>query len=296
MDHPLSPVCLFTYNRPYETIKTLEALQKNHLAPRSELFVFSDGPKNEKAAPAVEKVRGHIRGISGFKSVTLFESDMNKGLANSIISGVTKVIDLYGSVIVLEDDLVTSPNFLDFMNSALAFYADNGKIFSISGYTLDLPSLRNNPGDSYVAYRASSWGWGTWKDRWDAVDWKVKDYDRFKYDLSQQIRFMRGGSDMPLMLWKQMNGRIDSWAIRWCFDQFKKDLLTVFPVRSKVINTGTGENATHTKNGARFETTLDNSGRRDFVFDKDPKTDPGLIREFRDKFSVINRLKERLIR
>jgi hypothetical protein len=296
MNYPLSPVCLFTYNRPDETIKTLEALQKNHLAPQTELFVFSDGPKNGSAAPGVEKVRKYTRGISGFRSVTLFESDFNKGLANSIISGVTKIIASYGKVIVLEDDLVTSSNFLDFMNSALAFYEDNGKIFSLSGYSLDLPSLRNYPGDSYVAYRASSWGWATWKDRWEAVDWEVKDYNRFRYDLGQQIRFMRGGSDMPLMLWKQMNGRIDSWAIRWCFDQFRKDLLTVFPVRSKIVNIGTGENATHTKNGGRFETTLDASGRRDFVFDKVPKTDPALIREFRDKFSVINRLKERLTR
>jgi hypothetical protein len=296
MQQSLSPVCLFTYNRPDETTQTVKALKKNYLAPQSDLYVFSDGPKNASAAPGVEKVREFINRLSGFRSVTLFESETNKGLADSIISGVSQIINRHGRVIVVEDDLVSSPNFLDFMNGALDFYSINDRVFSLSGYSMDLPSLRDYPADFYAGYRASSWGWATWKDRWEGVDWEVKGYDRFRYDIFQQLRFMRGGSDMPRMLRKQMNGRIDSWAIRWCFDQFSKDMVTIFPARSKIINIGTGLHATHTKNGKRFETILDKGDRRNFVFEHNFEPDARLIREFRDKFSIINRLKERLIR
>ena len=122
----------------------------------------------------------------------IYESPYNKGLACSIIDGVTKIVNDYEKIIVLEDDLITTPNFLNFMNQALHFYITDATIFSISGYTLNLPSLPSYSKDFYLGYRGSSWGWGTWKDRWDEVDWEIKDYDKFKIDPLAQLRFMRG--------------------------------------------------------------------------------------------------------
>jgi GT2 family glycosyltransferase len=116
MDEKLSPIILFAYNRPEHTKKTVEALQKNKLAKDSLLYIFSDGPKREDDVPKIKKVRDYIKTIKGFKKVEIFESNKNKGLANSVISGVTKIINKYGEVIVLEDDLITSPNFLVYMN------------------------------------------------------------------------------------------------------------------------------------------------------------------------------------
>ena len=286
----LAPICVFTYNRLDETIKTIEALKRNFLAPTSELFIFSDGPKTEDDFQNVKDVRVFIRSVKGFKSIQIIESPVNKGLANSIIDGVTLIINEYGKVIVLEDDLVSSPNFLDFMNQALVFYSNNEKIFSITGYSMNLPLLKSYIPDYYLGFRACSWGWGTWKNIWQEVDWLVSDYNSFKRSIVKQAKFMRGGSDMPYMLWKQMNGKLDSWAIRWCYDQFKKEMFTVFPRDSKLINIGFGSNATNTKKTNRFHTILDKGSKTNFKFDKEPFIEIQLKKEFRQKFSIKNRL------
>ena len=139
----IAPICLFTYNRLEETIQTVAALKNNFLANKSELFIFSDGAKNKNVEQKIKQVRKYLKTITGFKNITIYESSKNKGLANSIIDGVTKIIETYGKIIVLEDDLVTSPNFLNFMNQALEFYHYNNRIYSVSGYTLNLPSLKN---------------------------------------------------------------------------------------------------------------------------------------------------------
>jgi hypothetical protein len=289
----LAPICLFTYNRPYLTRQTIEALQKNTLAHKSDLIIFSDGAKNDKAGPLVLLVRNYIHSVSGFKSVTVIESNRNKGLANSIISGVTQIIERYEKIIVLEDDLVTSPNFLDFMNQALNFYEKNEKIFSISGYTLDLPSLKKTTKDYYLGYRASSWGWGTWKDRWVNVDWEINDLSSLIWNPLKHLRFLRGGSDLSLMLWRQKKGIIDSWAVRWCYHQSKNDLLTVFPSKTKLISLGFGDSATHTKKTNRFDVKLDDSQQNTFIFDFKLKINKKIVREFRKKFSIIARIKDK---
>ncbi|MEZ7495059.1 glycosyltransferase [Leeuwenhoekiella aequorea] len=295
MNFKLAPICLFTYNRYHETIKTVEALQRNYLAKDSELYVFSDGPKNESTKTQVEEVRAYLSEIRGFKSIKIYESSENKGLANSIIQGVSKVLKDHGSVIVLEDDLITSPNFLDFMNQALTFYTNKDKVFSISGYTMNLKALKDETRDFYLGYRASSWGWATWENRWNEIDWDVDDYKEFKWNILRQIDFMRGGSDMPRMLWRQMNNQIDSWAIRWCYHQFKNDLLTVFPVKSKVQNIGFGEMATHTKKQKNIFTYLDTGVQIDFEFNSSMEFNKTLLQEFRSQFSVIKRIKNRLL-
>ncbi|QGY48087.1 glycosyltransferase [Maribellus comscasis] len=289
-----SPICLFTYNRLSETKQTVEALQENYLASGSDLIVFSDGAKTEAASAKVAEVRKFIQTIKGFKSLEIIESPENKGLAKSIISGVSSVIQRSGKVIVLEDDLITSPNFLDFMNQALDFYANQEKAFSVSGYTMDLPSLTDYSKDFYLGYRASSWGWATWADRWNKVDWEVNEYNRFIRNPVEHFQFMRGGSDLPYMLWKQMNGKIDSWAIRWCFDQYKKNLFTVFPKESKIKNIGFGETATHTKSMNQFDAHFGDETKREFLFDDNLIVNKVVAKEFRKRFSVLNRIKNKL--
>jgi len=289
----LSPICLFTYNRLSETQQTVEALKANILASESKLFIFSDGAKAGGNAQNVINVRNYLKTITGFKSVEIVESETNKGLANSIIHGVTKIINQFGKVIVLEDDLITTPNFLNFMNQSLDFYDSNNKIFSVTGYSMDLPSLKSASIDFFYSYRASSWGWGTWKNRWNVIDWQMTDYSTFKWDVKAQLRFMRGGSDLPYMLWKQMHGKIDSWAIRWCYNQFKNNLLTVYPAKSKVINIGIGVAATHTKKTKRFFVLPDQECKVNFKFEDEIELNDQLIKEFKSKFSVIARLNDR---
>lgn len=289
VENNYAPICLFTYNRLAETKKTIEALQKNFLANESRLYIYSDAGRTKEDVNKVSKVRDYLRSISGFKSVKIFESLINKGLANSVITGVSKTLKSHNSVIVLEDDLVTSPNFLDFLNQSLKFYEDDNKIFSVSGYTLNLPSL---PGDNdcYFGYRASSWGWGIWSNRWQVIDWDVADYEKFKRNKISQKKFRRGGSDLPRMLSNQMSGRIDSWAIRFCYHQFCNNLITVFPTSSKLISIGFSNEATNTFGSKRFHTPIDKELKRDFCFTKFNKINPKIINEFASKFSIKNRI------
>lgn len=290
-----APICLFTYNRLEEMKKTIAALQNNYLAAESELFIFSDGWKNESMKGQVIQVREYLRTIKGFKNIFITESSVNKGLAKSIIEGVSEVISKNESIIVLEDDLVTSPNFLTFMNDGLNFYKDNLSVFSVSGYTMNLPALKMENKDYYLGVRASSWGWGTWRRSWIDIDWSISDYKEFSNSKKLISEFRIGGSDMPRMLANQMNKKIDSWAIRWCYNQFKRKQYTIYPRVSKVESIGFGDAATHTKQTKRFDTVLDTSNQISFKFDEKIIVNKKLIKEFKNRFSVYNRLLDKFL-
>ncbi len=139
----LSPIVLFTYKRLGTLKKTIAALSVNSLAASSDLIVYSDGSKSSNDDVIIAEIRGYLKTITGFKTITIHESPTNKGLANSIIGGVTDVIEQYGKVIVLEDDLIVSQNFLAFMNEALDFYEQNNEVFSVSGYGLKVALPKN---------------------------------------------------------------------------------------------------------------------------------------------------------
>lgn len=286
----ISPIGLFTYKKLEPLQACIHALKKNRLAPKSELIIFSDGPKTESDRSQIEEVRSFIKGIDGFKKVTVHESSTNKGLATSVIEGISAVLKVHNSIIVLEDDLVTSTNFLNFMNQALTEYEADLCIHSISGYTVPIKTSKDYRYDNYFTQRASSWGWATWSDRWESVDWSVSDYDDFVKNRKEQKRFNGMGSDLSSMLAKQMRGKISSWAVRWCYHQFKMDQYTVFPIHSKVSNIGFGVDATHTKDDDnRFATPLDDSGRQSFDFDPNPHLNQHFIKQFTAKYSLRTR-------
>ncbi len=225
----------------------IDSLLKNNLSKKSELIIYSDGNKNKKDLYDVIEVRKYLQTIEGFKNIKIIEAEKNKGLAASIIDGVTQIIDRYGKVIVLEDDLIVSNDFLEYMNDALNFYEKDERIWSISGYGPNLPCLKNYENDLYLSVRGSSWGWATWKDRWGKVDWKVKDFHKLKKKGDLIKKFNLGGNDLYKMLELQILGKIDSWAIRWIYSQFKNKQYTVYPTESKIINDGFRDNkAIHT--------------------------------------------------
>ncbi len=290
----LSPVVLFTYKRLDTLQQTVSSLQKNRLSNETELFIFSDGPKDESEVAVVNEIREYLSDISGFKKVFLHYSDNNKGLANSVIEGVTKMLGKYDSTIILEDDLIVSSNFLEFMNQALDFYRGNRKMFSVAGFSFPIRQVSHS--DVYFTRRASSWGWGTWSDKWANIDWDVRDYDSFRRSVELRRGFNMMGSDMSRMLDKQVKGIIDSWAIRWCYHQFKYDLLTVHPNISKVLHKGMGRDATNvTGQVDRYKTTLDKSDNRSFHFQENPSFDPRIIKQFTKHYSVGNRIRYKIL-
>lgn len=242
----LAPIAVFAYNRPDHLKKTLHALVQDPLASLSEIYIFSDGAKPGCSPEELKKIH-NVRSIAGethgFLKKTIKESTSNLGLANSIIRGVTEVIQQYGKIIVLEDDLVVKSGFLKFMNESLDSWKADAKVFSIAGYT---PPFRYQPTPkTYLCHRFNSWGWGTWIDRWQSADWTVSSYPRFRCSFVQRLQFGQGGLDMPLMLDDQMSGKINSWAIRFAFSQFQNHAVTVFPTESFIQNIGFDDSGTH---------------------------------------------------
>lgn len=258
MKNDLAPIIVFTYRRVPD--KLIDSLLENSLSKESELIIFSDGNKNDNDLKDIQKVREYIKTITGFNTIKIVESKINKGLANSIIDGVTDVIEEYGRVIVLEDDLIVSSDFLDYMNDALNFYKDNKNIWSISGYGPRIPCLEDYSYDIYLSLRVSPWGWATWQDRWEKIDWEVKNYDQLIKDKELKKKFNLAGNDMFKMLELQMLGKIDSWAIRWYYNQFELGLYTIYPKRSKVVNIGfMDDKGTHTRGeDTKWMVALDN--------------------------------------
>lgn len=237
----LAPIILFVYNRPVHTRLTVEALQKNELATESGLFIFADGPKEDatvEALNSINEVREYINSIEGFKSITIKEAEKNKGLANSVIAGVTEVINVYGKAIIVEDDIITHPFFLRFMNDALSTFEVREDIFMIGGFNHNFKFPFWYKQDIYLTYRSCSWGWATWKDRWNKADWQVDGYQEMSRNEKMQKLFNRGGDDNFPMLKMQMNGQLDSWCIRWDFCMFKHNAFCVIPKSSLVQNCG----------------------------------------------------------
>lgn len=245
-----APIIIFVYNRADHFIETYNALAACKEAKESELFIFSDGAKNDAGKDKVNEVRAAVAAIKyagDFKSITVAESPVNKGLAASVIAGVTQVIDKYGKSIVVEDDCKVSPFFLGYMNKALDYYKDNKKIGSIAGYTpmIDLPDDYKN--DVFAAYRSCSWTWATWKDRWEGIDWELKDIKDFYKSPSLIRRLNSNGSDRFMRLYRQTKGNGSSWSVRFGAHLVKHNLLTVYPRFSYNSNIGCDESGVHSK-------------------------------------------------
>jgi hypothetical protein len=284
-----APILLFTYLK-LDTLKlTIESLKLNLLSIDSDFIIYHDGLIDDNYKQQHENVKSYLKSISGFKSIKIIESNFNKGLATSIINGVSEQFIKYEKLIILEDDLLLSKNFLSFINQGLEFYKNNDQILSICGYS---PIIKNyNLNDVYFTKRSSSWGWATWKDRWDKVDWSFRSYDHFIRDRTQKKSFNKMGSDLTSMLIKQKSGLIDSWAIRFTYHQFRNNLFSVHPIISKVKNVGNNnlfaENTKQKNN--RYTTILDNNNNNNIFIEK-PFIDRNIINQFIKPNSLIVRI------
>ena len=289
------PVILFAYNRPEHLRRTVESLLANRRSAATDLHIFSDGPKTPEQAVAVGKVRDYLRTIAGFRSVRIVERERNMGLAASVIAGTSEILGRHDACIVMEDDMLAAPSFLDFMNVALETYRDRQDVFSVTGYNYPLPIAPNYPEDAYLSYRGSSWGWGSWADRWCKVDWEMRDYPHFAASAEARGRFARGGEDLPGMLKLQMEGKIDSWSIRFDYAHCKHEAFCLHPVKSKIQNIGFDGSGVHCGASEDYRVDLD-SGERDFRLRPDLRPDPAIIQMVSDRFRPQRRSVGTLIR
>lgn len=254
MTNTYAPILLFVYNRPEHVRRNIQALLKNELAAESELFIYSDAAKDENSQTAVEEVRDFIRSVQGFKKITITERTENWGLARSIIDGVTTQINRYGRVIVLEDDLVVTPHFLQFMNDALETYRDEERVGHIQAcdFTHD-PSLP----DTFLIKWTGSWGWGTWDRAWKHfnADGKALLTELESRKLTYTFDF-NGKYGYTRMLRRQIEGKNNSWAIRWNASLFLKGILSLNVGKSLVQNEGFDGSGTNCGGGGLYASEL----------------------------------------
>lgn len=239
-----APIVLFVYNRPWHTQQTVEALQKNVYASESELIIYADAAKNAQAEEKVQEVRKYIKSITGFKSVKIIEQKTNQGLANSIINGVTEVVNKYGRIIVLEDDIVTSKWFLKYMNDALEVYKDEEKIMQIGGFTFPFENYTNLP-EAFFSRQGDCWGWATWSNSWKCFERNPEKLVR-EFDEQEIYKFDFEGTRY---YWNQvienLNGKIYTWGIFWSISIYINRGLVLYPKISMTKNIGLDNSGVH---------------------------------------------------
>ncbi len=279
-----APIALFVYKRPYHTLKTIQALQKNPGAEKTDLYVFCDAAKNEDDEINVNKVRKIIKSIRGFKSVSIAEEETNKGLANSIINGISHVIEKHSKVIVIEDDIITSPLSLNYFNTCLNYYENNPAVFSISGFNypdtlFQIPEKYEY--DVYSIPRMQCWGWATWKDRWSHADWNMTDFNQFysSESLTASYEYWIGRNSLNTLKSCVTNNK-DVWACRWVYTHFIHHAVCICPVKSYIENIGidgSGENSGKTN---KFDNAINSDQKSDLNLPEAIFIEPEIFQSF----------------
>jgi len=259
----LAPIVLFVYNRPWHAEQTLNALSKNDLSEQSMLYIYADGPKPNATDEQLEKikqVRELIKSKQWCKEVHIVESDINKGLANSIIDGVTDVVNKHGKIIVLEDDIITSPYFLKYMNDGLNIYENEEKVISIHAHQFPISPI--GLPDTFFIKGASCQGWATWDSRWSVFEKDTNKLLNHIIDNNMQYEFeINGTYPFIQMLKDQINGKVDSWAIRWHASAFINNKYTLYPNKSIIYNIGFDNSGTHCGSVDKFNNKAWNSSK-----------------------------------
>ncbi len=249
----IAPIILFVYNRLSHTMQTVDALKNNDLAAESDLIVYSDGPKND-TRDKVDEVRSYLKTVNGFKSVKIIHRDRNLGLAESIITGITEVTNEYGKAIIVEDDLVTSPYFLRYLNDALNVYENDDRVFNVHAY---MYPLKITPPETLFFRASGCWGWGVWKRSWAFFE---KDGKRLLKQLKQKNLLhkfdLEGNYPYSKMLKDQIGQNCDSWAIRWYATLMVHDGLSLWPGKSLVKVTGHDDSGAHCGSTNNFDIDL----------------------------------------
>lgn len=249
-----APILLFVYNRPEHVRQCIASLQANELAAQSPLFIYSDAAKTPESREGVEQTRQFIRDIDGFASVTIIEREQNWGLARSIIDGVTTQVNHFGRVIVMEDDLIAAPYFLQFMNDALETYKDEPRVGHIQG--CDFTQDTSLP-DTFLIKWTGSWGWGTWDRAWKLFNPNGKELLQQLEERNLTHRFdFNSTYGYTRMLRRQIEGKNNSWAIRWNASLFLADILSLNTGRSLIRNTGFDGSGTNCGGGGLYDSTL----------------------------------------
>lgn len=242
-DSSVAPIVLFVYSRLDHVKRTVDSLLANTGVDKHDLIVFSDAAKSEIYESKVCEVREYLKSISGFHSVSIHLRSKNFGLSQSIIQGLSEVFSKHDRAIILEDDIVTSRHFLNYMNDSLGKYADDERVVSVHGY---MYPVRKELPEAFFLRGADCWGWATWRRGWSIFnpDGKYLLDELLRKKLTREFD-CNGAYKYTQMLEDQISGKNDSWAIRWHASAFLANKLTLYPGRSLVHNIGNDGSGTH---------------------------------------------------
>jgi GT2 family glycosyltransferase len=269
----LAPIIIFAYNRPEHLRKTLDYLVENYLYRKSNIYVFVDRHPD-----------GHLTASPALKNAdNVIYRDVHYGLSENIIEGVTEVINKYGKAIIVEDDLITSPYFLTYMNNCLDAFENRKYIMSISGYC---PPINIKSKDSiFLSHRPGSWGWATWQDRWENF---IPNYTHIDREFKKH--FNQGGNDLSITYRKAASGLIDSWLIRWAFSHALYQKYAIYPVKSLVKNIGLDGSGEHCRNKRVHKFDVDINEKFNPVINKEVERNHSILKEFK-KLHDLNKLR-----
>lgn len=306
----LAPIGISTYSRINHLKQTIEALQKNTLAKESELYIFSDAPR-EGDEEIVAKVRRYIRTVDGFKKVHIVEREVNGRVSNNR-GGMKQLLDQYGKMIFLEDDIVTAPGFLCFMNNALEFYKDNENIISISGYAPPIHNYNEKSSiDMYLLPRFCAWGFGMTLENFKKYQRPINK-NEYKAIKNKTKVLSVGGIDVLNMIQKEVNGELDAGDVRIMYQQAIHNKYTLYPIKSLVQNIGHDGTGVHCGLTNKFEHKKLWSKTDNFKFIKNIQPDQRIIKanyKFRNNglkgriiaftqdigiYSILKKIKEKL--
>jgi hypothetical protein len=238
-------VAIFAFNRPNHLLNCLNSIIKNPQSDKFDFVIFVDGPRNSDDAKYINESIQVAKNFAKYLNINVIANEVNLGLSKSLVSGINKVFNSADQIIVIEDDLIVGRNFLDFMMNGLERYRDDIQVASIHGFTYDF--LKQDE-SSYFLQGADCWGWATWKDRWESVEWDSKKLLEDLRNLNLLRSFdLEGAYPYSRLLERQMLGKVDSWAIRWHASMFIQGRFTLYPSKSLVENTGFDGSGTHTK-------------------------------------------------
>ncbi|WP_428087111.1 hypothetical protein [Candidatus Thioglobus sp.] len=269
----LAPIGVSTYSRVNHLKQTIESLQKNTLAKESELYIFSDAarPGDEKK---VKKVRDYIYTIDRFKKVHIIERESNSRVFNNR-DGIRQLLDEHGKIIFMEEDIVTAPGYLQFMNDALEFYKNKEGVFSVTGYMPPINIPLEYSADVIAMYRFNGWGFGIWKNRYkELINTNILDIDLTKIDRKKMDAH---GSDIYYMLKKVCSGALDALDVRAMYLGYLNDYITIHPKKSLVRNIGHDGSGLHCGVSNKFDHDVLWNKTKDFEFVISPQVDKEII-------------------
>lgn len=251
-ENDLAPVVVFAYKRANLLRSTLDSLRENDLAEKTDVFIYIDAPIDVAEAERVNEVKAVAESFNGCRRKRIICSPLHKGLAASVNDGTTEILDEFGKAIIVEDDLHLSKGFLRYMNSMLQFYESDERIMQISGFGVKINKPKDYKSEYYLNKRAQSWGWATWKNRWNTIDWNISDYDDFRFNKTQLKDLRKLGSDLVGALDGYMKKEKDVWLIAYIYNMYRKNMYSICPISSFVKNLGFGADASNCRNYNRY--------------------------------------------